>query len=391
MNRITLGSFVADSTIIASVIRVLESGRLSYGEESAEYERRFAAMHGCSYGVVSNSGTSSLHVAIQALKEIRGWQDGDEVIVPSLTFVATVNVILHNNLKPVFVDVNLDSYCIHAGLVADAITTRTVAIMPVHLFGHPANMPEIMSIADGYGLAVIEDACEAMLAKVEGISVGSWGDVGCFSTYAAHHMVTGVGGMAVTNDENLAMHMRSLVNHGISLDGLPNGQRYDPSFLSRKFRFDRVGHSFRMTELEAAIGLAQLDKVENYVMKRRRNALDITESLAGMGLPIFLPKVREGCYHTWMVYPILLDRGIDRGVVMRSLNQFGVETREMMPLINQPCYRDLGIVEEKYPNAVYVNDYGLYVGVHQELIKYGIRYLVNSISDSILEAIKLTS
>lgn len=388
MNKVTLGSFVASDRAKELVMEVLESGRLSYGEKSSEYERRFADLHGCSYGVVSNSGTSSLHVALQALKEIRGWADGAEIIVPALTFVATVNVILHNNLEPVFVDVNFEDYCIDTTKIVDAITSNTVAIMPVHLFGHPANMPEILLIADEYKLSVVEDACEAMLAGVNGVKVGSWGDVGCFSTYAAHHMVTGIGGMAITNDERLAKYMRSLVNHGIALEGLPSGDRYDPTFLSRKFTFDKVGHSFRITELEAAIGLAQMDNVEDHISIRQHNARMITEAMTEMKVPAFLPRVREGCFHSWMVYPILLEKSADRGRIMSSLNQMGVETRLMMPLINQPCYSEIEIQASKFPIADYINNYGFYVGCHQDLTISDIAYLVNSIGNSIMECVK---
>lgn len=386
MNRVTLGTFQASDLAKRLVMEALDSGRISYGEKSAEYERRFAAMHGCTHGVVSNSGTSSLQVAVQALKEMNGWQEGKaEVIVPAVTFVATVNVLLHNRLKPVLVDVDAEDYCMDLNRMHDAINDNTVAIMPVHLFGHPANMPEIKRTADFRGLSVVEDACEAMLAAANNRRVGSWGDVGCFSTYAAHHMVTGVGGMATTRNPKLASYMRSLVNHGISLEGLPTGERYDPSFLARKFLFDKVGHSFRVTEMEAALGLAQLDQVEDDILVRRQNAHMITEALRNSGTPVILPKERDGFYHSWMVYPILLDCDMDKRRVMASLNRLGVETRDMMPLITQPCYQDLGIVDGDYPNAEYINDYGFYVGCHQGLNTEQLAHLVNSINASIAE------
>lgn len=387
MNRITLGSFAADAQTKKLVLEVLESGRLSYGEKSSLYERKFASLHECDYGVVSNSGTSSLQVAVQALKEIFHWPDGAEVIVPALTFVATVNVLLHNRLTPVFVDVEPDTYTMDVGGMERAITPRTVAVMPVHLFGHPANMAQIMGIAYDYHLRVVEDACEAMLAVSHGRTVGAWGDVGCFSTYAAHHMVTGVGGMATTKDEDLALVMRSLVNHGISLEGLPAGKTYDPTFLGRKFEFDRVGHSFRITELEAAIGLAQLDLVEEAVCMRQQHASLISTMLRDADLPVRLPQAMRWAQHSWMVYPIVLQRGIDRAAVLASLNAAGVETRLMMPLINQPCYSDLLSHRDvqEWPVAAYINDFGFYVGCHQGLDAAAITYLVDAIADSVLE------
>lgn len=387
MNKVTLGSFVASDRAKQLVMEVMDSGRLSYGDKSAEYERQFANIHDCSHGVVSNSGTSSLLVALQALKELYDWQEGvSEVIVPAVTFVATVNVVLHNNLRPVFVDIDPFDYCMDPYGIVESISPSTVAIMPVHMFGHPANMGKIMQIARDYNLLVVEDACEAMLASVDGRPVGSIGDVGCFSTYAAHHMVTGVGGMATTNDEEIAIHMRSLVNHGIATGGLPTGERYDPSFLGRKFVFDKIGHSFRITELEAAIGLAQLETVELQVAKRVVNARTITDLIIKLDLPVRLPKIRAGAYHTWMVYPIVLNGGINKRSVMDSLNALGVETRDMMPLINQPCYSKLGIHVEDYPNASYVNRCGFYVGCHQDLSMEDMDYLVESLSSSIMEA-----
>ena len=386
MNKVTLGSFSASERAKQLVMEVLESGRLSYGEKSAEYESEFANFHGCSHGVVSNSGTSSLQVALQALKEMYGWEERkSEVIVPALTFVATVNIVLHNNLKPVFVDIDPIDYTIDVSKIIESLTPSTVAIMPVHLFGHPAAMDRIMEIATGYGLHVVEDACEAMLAGIGGKKVGSFGDVGCFSTYAAHHMVTGVGGMAVTSNEKLALHMRSLCNHGIATGGLPTGERYDPSFLGRKFTFDKIGHSFRITELEAAIGLAQMEVVKDQIAKRKQNAQLITDTMKDLGLPVRLPKVKDGYEHTWMVYPIVLDRGINKRMVMRNLNDLGVETRDMMPLINQPCYDKLGIVGENFPTASFINDHGFYVGCHQDLTEQDIAYLVDSVNESIVE------
>lgn len=389
MNKITLGSFMATNRAKQLVMEVMDSGRLSYGAKSAEYERRFALMHECEHGVVSNSGTSSLQVALQALKEMDGWTEGvSEVIVPSLTFVATVNVVLHNNLIPVFVEIDPVTYCINPDDVYRAITPNTVAIMPVHLFGHPANMLSIMRLASEHHLRVIEDACEAMLASVSGKRVGSIGDVGCFSTYAAHHMVTGVGGMATTNSADLARYMRSLVNHGIVLDSLPTGETYDPSFLGRTFKFDKIGHSYRLTELEAAIGLAQLDGVEDDILQRVANAHMLTESLTNLALPLRLPSVKNGCYHTFMVYPIVLYSGVNREKVTRRLNELGVETRTMMPLINQPCYASLGIDQSKYPHTDLINSQGFYVGCHQDLSVGDLAYLVNSIDESVRSALR---
>ena len=155
-----------------------------------------------------------MQIAIAALKEANHWEDGDEIIVPALTFIATSNTIIQNNLKPVFVDVENGSFNIDPKKIEDKVTNKTRAILPVHLLGLPADMTPIMQIAKRHGFKVIEDSCETMFARYKGKSVGSFGDIGCFSTYVAHYIVTGVGGLNVTNNPKLATIMRSLANHG---------------------------------------------------------------------------------------------------------------------------------------------------------------------------------
>lgn len=372
---ITLGTFHATDAIRQAVNTVLDSGRLSYGPVTRRYEERFANMHGCDYGVASNSGTSSLVVALQALKEAHGWQDGDEVILPALTFVASANAVLHNRLTPVLVDVDAMTYNISPWLIEDAITKRTRCIMPVHLFGQPANMTTICRIARKHNLRIVEDSCETMLATWDGRPAGSWGDVACFSTYTAHLLVTGVGGMATTNDINLARLMRSLVNHGIDLTELPTGEQYDPTFLARKFRFTRIGHSFRVTEIEAAIGLAQLKDLPAMIAKRRENASILIDRLQPLKHLLMLPHVHNHATHSWMVFPIVLNEG-SKWPVMEHLQKAGIECREMMPLTNQPCYK---FNERAYPVAAHVNRCGFYLPVHQDLTSNELDYIVEVI------------
>src|SRR3990167_2282809 len=190
------------------VKEVLESVRLTYGDKTRKLEERFAEIHGVKYALFTSSGTAALKIALHALKDKHDWKDGDEVIIPSVTFVATMNVVLMNNLKPVLVDVKRDTINIDSELIEEAITKRTVAILPVHLLGQPADMLAIMKIAKKHKLKVVEDSCETMFVnKVQG-------DVACFSSYLAHLLVTGVGGFACTNDKKLATVMRSMMFHG---------------------------------------------------------------------------------------------------------------------------------------------------------------------------------
>ena len=196
------------------VNQVLDSNRLTYGPMSKKFEKEFARMHDVKHALFMNSGTSALHIALAALKDRNGWRDGDEVIVPSVTFVASSNIILHNKMNPVFVDVESSTYNIDPYLIEQKITSKTRAIVVVHLLGLPANMNPILEIAKKYNLEIIEDSAECMFAKYDGKSVGSIGTIGCFSTYVAHFLVTGVGGLATTNNPDIAVDLRSLMNHG---------------------------------------------------------------------------------------------------------------------------------------------------------------------------------
>lgn len=357
------------------VAQALNLGRLSYGPLSQDFEQRFAKMHGCKYGVLSNSGTSSLLVALQTLKDLHGWQDGDEVIVPAITFVATVNVVLQLRLKPVLVDVEPTYYGIATDLIADAVTRRTRCIMPVHTFGQPCDLHSLP-----YGFKVIEDSCETMLAKHCGQLVGSWGDIGCFSTYIAHLLVTGVGGVATTNNPDYAQYMRSLVNHGIDLSELPTGTDYDPTWLARKFRFCRVGHSFRLTELEAALGLAQLDDLAGIIKRRRENARYLTQGLKPLADRLQLPTIRRNTEHSFMMYPIVCRRPGERDALCRHLELAGIGTRLMLPLTNQPVYRGLWNVDD-YPVAKWINENGYYIGCHQDLTESDLDYIIETIGE----------
>lgn len=355
----------------ALVNEVLDSGRLSYGPLSKQFESSFASLHGRQEGVLSNSGTSSLVVALQTLKEMHGWADGDEVIVPALTFVATVNAVLHCRLAPVLVDVDPLYYGLNPMLVEAAITSRTRCILPVHPFGLGADMPTLSAIATHRGLRIIEDSCEAMLVDAGPLQVGAWGDIGCFSFYVAHFITGGVGGIGITSEPDIARHMRSLVNHGIDLTELPSGRSYDPSWLARKFSFSRVGHSFRITELEAALLLPQLAELPQMIRQRQAHADKITGHLMGQMHRVQLPAEPRGWGHSYMVYPIVLRYG-SKLPVMRHLRNSGVECRDMLPLTTQPCYK---YNPELYPVANHINRHGFYIGCHQGLTQANFDHL----------------
>jgi len=386
MTKVGVGTFETNDKMREYVQQVLDSGRISYGPLSREFERRFAAIHDCRFAVLSNSGTSSLQVALQALKEMHGWRDGDEVIIPSLTFVATANICIHNRLQPVVVDVD-EYYGMDPALLEPAITSKTRAIIPVHLFGQPCDMTSISTIAYLHGLKVIEDSCETMFVAHNGKMAGSMGDVGCFSLYVAHLLTAGVGGLSTTNNPDLAVKMRSLVNHGrdgiyLSIDdddGL-SGERLK-EIVQRRFRFESVGHSFRITELEAALALGQLDDWPEMIHKRQENAAYLTRALMDLERQnyITLPRQRPKTQSAYMMYSIVA-QGTDKWALCNHLESRGVETREMLRLTDQPVYRGLWNPED-YPMAEWVNKHGFYTASHQSLTHADLNRIVTAMYD----------
>ena len=364
------------------VNEVLDANRLSYGPSLKAFEQDFAHFHDCNFGLISNSGTSSLQIALQALKELHGWQDGDEILVPAVTFVATSNIVLHNRMVPVFVDVEPNYYEIDPRLIEAKITPRTRAIIPVHLFGQPCDMDPIIALAQKYNLKIIEDSCETMFARYKGRSVGNLGDIGCFSTYIAHLLTTGVGGLNTTNNPQYAITMRSLMNHGrdsiyISIDD-DNNATADTmkEIIARRFAFVSIGHSFRVTEMEGALGRAQLEDKDRIITTRQKNAAYLTQKLQSLTEHIQLPKIRPETDHVFMMYPIVLKNEPKKQLV-QYLEQYGIETRDMLPLICQPIYvKMFNIKLGDYPVADWINMNGFYVGCHQELTHDDLDHIV---------------
>lgn len=387
IRTVGVGGFEVTPEARDAVLAVLESGRLSYGPVTKEFETTFARDHSLRFAAFCNSGTSALHVALQALKILHGWADGDEVIVPAVTFVATSNIVIHNNLTPVFVDVEWGRYGLDPALLEAAITTRTRAIIPVHLFGQACDMRPIMEIARRHDLRVLEDSCETMYATYEGQSVGSFGDASAFSTYAAHVLVTGVGGLACSNRPEVAQLMRSLLNHGrdgiyIAIDDDRVEGEALKEVVARRFRFEHVGHSFRATEMEAALGVVQLRHAAELVGRRRAIAARLTEGLRRFGEQLILPTVQPGSEHSFMMYPIVTGPGVDRDALTFYLEEHGVETRQMMPLTNQPIYERLWPgIEGRYPVAREINRRGFYIGSHPAMSRDDADYVVSVFGD----------
>lgn len=359
---IGVGDWFATDKIKANVQDVLESGRISYGPYSKQFEQAVADIHSAKFGVLSNSGTSSLHVALQTLKECEGWSDGDEVLVPASTFVATYNIVLHNRLNPVLVDVDPVHYLMDYRNVEWKISRKTRCAIPVHLFGQPAELPDLFNYFTAEPVKVIEDSCECI-----GLQSIARSEITCFSFYVAHIITTGVGGMAITNDDGYAIHMRSLVNHGrdniyIAIDD--NRDRLK-EVIGKRFSFEYIGHSFRITELESAIGVAQLDDLDDWLIRRRSNAEILRNYLSGNDR-LQLPFEREPGEHAWMMFPIVCDDQSTKDRLTHYMEERGIETREALPLVTQPVY-GLSNPARDYPNAYRLATCGFYVGCHQYL------------------------
>lgn len=378
MNKVGVGCASVTELEKKYVLEALESQRLSQGRFVASFEKKFCRMHGKKYGVMCNSGTSAVHLALETLKEADGWDVDTEVLVPAITFIATSNACIHAGLKPVFVDVDRDTYNMRPEEIERHITEHTKCIIPVHTFGMPCEMDAIMQIAKKYHLRVIEDCAEAHFAKYRGRTVGSYGDLSAFSTYVAHTITTGVGGVVCTDNGEYMEILRSLLAHGractcercVASDGNQVCKKRMGTDIDRRFLFVRIGYSYRVGELEGALGLAQLERADEIMKKRKANAQCLTGRLEKYEKYLQLPRHPEYTEHTFMMYPIVAKQG--DGSFRRSLVAFleahNVETRPMLPLLNQPVYKELfGELEGQYPVAQYINENGFYIGCHHGL------------------------
>lgn len=290
----------------AAVLGVLESGMLAQGERTAEFEERFADICGVKHAIAVSSGTTALHLALLA----NDIGEGDEVITTPFTFMATASAILFTGAKPVFVDIDEETFNIDPALIEASITPRTKAILPVHLYGQMSDMDQIQKIADQFGLRLIEDACQAVLATYNGRFAGSIG-TGTFSFYATKNMMTGEGGMITTNDEAIAENCKMLRSHG----------------MKHQYHHEVLGFNFRLTDIQAAIGLVQLDRLAELTAKRKVNAAFFNSKIES----VITPKVRDGYGHVWHQYTVRVDER-KRDEAMERLNEAGIGSRVYYPI-----------------------------------------------------------
>lgn len=321
---------VAEPTIdkddIALITAAAKSGWVSsIGQYIREFEDGFAGYCGTKYGVVTSNGTTALHLALLAL----GIGEGDEVIMPTLTFVATANAVKYTGASVTFVDSQPDYWCLDPEKVAAAVTPKTKAILPVHLYGHPCDMDPLTDIAKRHNLSIIEDAAEAHGAEYRGKKVGSLGDIACFSFYGNKVITTGEGGMCLTDDKHLLERMKVLRDHAMNPE--------------KRYWHDEIGYNYRMTNLQAALGVSQLKKIDTFIEKKREIARWYASGLNELrekGLVTFPTEMAWARNIYWM-YSILIDDtfGLERDELMARLDEKGIDTRPLFhPVHLMPMY-----------------------------------------------------
>lgn len=328
------------------VTEALETGWVSSaGPCITAFEEEFARFVGVKHAITTTSGTTALHLALHTL----GIGAGDEVIVPDFTMIASVFAILYTGATPVFVDVDPETYCIDPALIEAKITQRTKAVMPVHIYGHAADMDAVASIAAKHGLRIVEDAAEAHGGLYRGKKCGSFGDLNCFSFYGNKILTTGEGGMVVTDDAALADRARRLKD-------LAHSEK-------KRFWHDEVGFNYRMTNLQAALGLGELRHIDEYLTKKDAMAAAYGKRLAGIpGLR--LPITKPGVRNVYWMYSVLLEDAfpMSRSAFRAALKERGIDTREFFPSsAAQPALKPYVSGKDRFPISERIAERGLYL------------------------------
>jgi perosamine synthetase len=362
MNRISVAQPKLEGNERKYVLDCLDTNWISSnGKYIAAFEESFAAFCGVKHAIAANNGTTALHLALVAL----GLQPGDEVIIPTVTYIATANAVQYCGAKPVLVDVCADTMNIDPAQIEAKITPRTRGIIPVHLYGHPANMAALSEVARKHGLWLLEDAAEAHGAEVGGRRVGALGNCAIFSFFGNKIVTTGEGGMVTTDDDELAAKLR-----------LYRGQGVDPK---RRYWFPVVGYNYRMTNIQAAIGLAQMETVDNALAERSALARMYDEALAPLQEMLVLPKVQPGMRHVYWMYTVYLRAGgeVQRDAIMQALEAEGIETRPVFyPMHVLPPYQE----NSTYPVADLWAQRGMNLPTHGFLTRGDVDRITTSLA-----------
>ncbi len=369
---------------------ILDSGRLSSGKYVREFEKRFADIVGTKEAVAVSSGADADALALAVLYDF-GAHRQDEIIVPALSFVATGNAVLQAGFKPVFVDVELDSLNIDHRKIESAITKKTKAIMPVHLMGKPAAMDEINMIAKKYRLYVIEDAAEAHGAKYKGRNVGRLGDMAAYSLYLAHIISTVEGGIVTTDNSAFAAVLRSLRCHGRACKCSVCLLNTGSGFCQKRFKygsdirfiFERIGYSAKMNEMEAAVGLGSLKLYQKIIKRRRENLLTLIKRFKEFNDYFITIRENKGEKIGPHAFPMILrkDAPFSRNEFSEYLEREGIQTRDLFSSMPTQCagFSFLGYKLGDFPNAEYIGNNGLHIGIHQDINKGKLDYIIKTV------------
>lgn len=359
--KVSIAKPIIGEEEIENVVEVLKSGMIAQGPKVAEFEEKFAKWVGAKYAVATNSGTAALHVALLSC----GIGPGDEVITTPFTFIATGNAIVYTGATPVFADIDLETYNIDPDTIEDLITDKTKAILPVQLYGQSADMDKIREIAKKHDLLVIEDAAQAHGAMYNDEKVGNMGDMACFSFYPTKNMTTSEGGMITTNNKELAEKARVFRAHGSNI----------------KYKHDEIGYNFRSSDIAAAIGLAQLDKIDEFNEKRINNANYLNEGLKDVE-GVITPASPENRKHVYHQYTIRVTKGNrDDWVDILTEKGIGSGIHYPIPLYNQPIYKELGFTGSA-PNAELAADTVISLPVHPSLSKDDLDLVIEAVKDA---------
>lgn len=377
MNRINDFIPVCEPTLRGNELKYLteavQSGWISSsGKYLQQFENKFSNYCQVSQGVSCSNGTKALHLALEAL----GIGKGDEVIIPNFTMIACCNAVIYAGAKPVLLDSESDTWNLDIDKIEEKITDKTKAIMVVHIYGHPVDMDKVRMIADKYGLYVIEDAAEAHGAEYKSRKTGSLGDIACFSFYANKIITTGEGGMVVTNNEKWADRARLLRNHFF-------GQ---PRFLHHE-----LGYNYRLTNLQAALGLAQLERIEELVAARRQNAYFYNQLLKNI-LGLTLPPEKEWAKNVYWMYGILVNDefGVPLLDLRKALLEKGIDTRSFfIGMHQQPAYRNkvsryasiFPDLSGNYPVSEELTKKGFYLPSSSHLTKEQIHFIADTVKN----------
>ncbi len=345
---------------IDNVVEVLKSGMIAQGPKVLEFEEKFASWVGAKYGVATNSGTSALHVALLAA----GIGAGDEVITTPFTFIASGNSIVYTGAKPVFGDIDLNTYTLDPSTIEALITDKTKAIMPVQLYGQSADMDAISEIAEKHDLLVIEDAAQAHGATFDGKKVGSLGDMACFSFYPTKNMTTSEGGIITTDNEEFVENARIFRAHGSRV----------------KYNHDDIGYNFRMTDISAAIGLAQLNVIDDFNKKRAENADYLNNGLKDVE-GVITPYTRDGSKHVYHQYTIRVEGNRDDWIDILTQKGIGTGIHYPIPLYIQPVYKELGFTGSA-PNAEIAASSVISLPVHPSLTSDDLDLVVEAVKSA---------